>query len=45
MEGYIDIEIVLDVIEGEVERHVDVVDVYVDELNDVLMCNLLQQLQ
>ena len=45
MEGYTNIEIVLDVIEGEVERHVGVVDVYVDELDDVLVRNLPQQLQ
>ena len=42
MEGYTNIEIVLGVIEGEVERHVGVVDVYVDELDDVLVRNLPQ---
>lgn len=33
------------VIEGEVERHVGVVDVDIDELHDVLVRNLPQQLQ
>jgi len=36
---------VLGVIEGEVERHVGVVDVDIDELHDVLVRNLPQQLQ
>ena len=45
MEGYTEIEIVLGIIEGKVQRHVDVVDVYIDELDKVLVRNLPQQLQ
>ena len=45
MEGYTDIEIVLSIIKGEVERHVGVVGVYVDELDNSHVCNLPQQLQ
>ena len=45
MEGYTVIEIVLGIIEGKVQRHVDVVDVYIDELDKVLVRNLPQQLQ
>lgn len=37
------IEIVLGVIKGEVERHVGVVDVDIDELDDVLVRNLPEQ--
>jgi len=40
-----DVKIVLGVIEGEVERHVGVVDVDINELDDVLVRNLPQQLQ
>ena len=45
IERYTDIEIVLGVIKGEVERHVGVVDVDIDELDDVLVRNLPEHLQ
>jgi hypothetical protein len=39
------IEIVLGVIEGEVEGHVGVVDVNIDELDNILVVDLTQKLQ
>lgn len=39
------IEVVLGVVEGEVEGHVGVVDVDVDELDDVLVRDLPQELR
>ena len=39
------IEVVLGIIEGEIEGHVGVVDVDVDELHHILVVDLAQQLQ
>lgn len=39
------IEVVLGVIEGEVEGHVGVVDVDIDELDDILVVDLAQELR
>lgn len=39
------IEVMLGVIEGQIEGHVGVVDVNVDELDDIFVVDLAQELQ